>query len=99
MGEKRPQRTAVLMKRLRRVAKWLGDTGAICVGPDKPQWIARANTCWQAAARLELLTDPDAEQCEWCCSRVATQRDNVGVPLCDECFAGLDSSVGLVSKP
>ena len=57
MGEKRPQSTAVLVKRLRRVAKtldrllaneWSGTS-------DEAQWRARSNTCWQAAARLEEL--------------------------------------------
>lgn len=51
MGEKQPQPTDVLIKRLRRVAKYLdrlAETSA-----DKPSTTARANTCWQAAARLE----------------------------------------------
>jgi hypothetical protein len=61
MGDKLPQPTATLIKRLRRVAKhldrmlaedWIGTS-------DTPQWRARSNTCWQAAARLEEL---DAER-------------------------------------
>jgi len=57
VSEKRPQPTATLIKRLRRVARridqylvedWAGTN-------DAPQWRARANTCWQAAARLEEL--------------------------------------------
>ncbi len=55
MSEKRPQETSVLIHRLQRVAKWLDATGSICAGPDKPQWVARANTCWAAAGRLEEL--------------------------------------------
>jgi hypothetical protein len=94
MGKKRPQPTAVLVKRLRRVAHWL-DQMAEQDGLNvyaRAQRKARANTCLQAAGRLEILIDPDAEKCEGC-SSVATQRDNVGVPLCDDCFDGLDSSV------
>jgi hypothetical protein len=59
VSEKRPQPTEVLVKRLRRVAKWIDWCGSICSGPDKPQWLARANTCWQAAARLEELGTED----------------------------------------
>ena len=82
MGEKRPQPTATLIKRLRRLAKWL-DVG------DLPELRARANTCLQAAARLELLMDPSSPCCEGC-SRIATTEDNCGVPLCDECYENLD---------
>ncbi len=65
MSEKRPQTTATLVKRLQRVAKridryleeeWAGTS-------DTPQWKARANTCWQAAARLGLeISDPPVER-------------------------------------
>lgn len=48
MSEKRPQPTAVLVKRLRRVAKYFDGVTAA-----DPAMAARANTCWQAAARLE----------------------------------------------
>lgn len=94
MGEPRPQPTAVLIRRLRRVAKFL-DKLAADVGTSDPTMRgiavrARANTCWQAAARLQLLTDPDAECCEGC-PNVATTEDNAGVPLCDDCYAALDS--------
>ncbi len=53
MSDKLPQPSDVLSRRLRRVAKWLDRTGALCAGPDKAQWAARSNTCWQAAARLD----------------------------------------------
>ena len=52
MGEKRPQPTATLVKRLRRVAKWL-DTAYFAYSPASAR--ARADTCLQAAARLEEL--------------------------------------------
>jgi len=48
MSDKVPQPTAVLVKRLRRVARWLDRETA-----GQPDMAARANTCWQAAARLE----------------------------------------------
>lgn len=62
MGEKRPQPTAVLVKRLRHLARtidrllqedWAGTS-------DEAQWKARANVCWQAAARLEELSESGA---------------------------------------
>lgn len=95
MSESRPQATRVLVKRLRRVAHWL-DKLAADVGTSDPKLRgiavrARANTCWQAAARLELLTDPEAERCEGC-PNVATTEDDCGVPLCDDCYAALEPS-------
>lgn len=57
MSDKRPQPTATLIKRLQRVAKFL-DSRTVDVDGDaypSAQWRARANTCWQAAARLEEL--------------------------------------------
>lgn len=84
MKQNAPQPTDVLIKRLRRVAKWLDSLA----NADNR---ARANTCWQAAARLELLTDPDTPTCEACLMK-ATREDAVGVPLCDECYASLDPS-------
>jgi hypothetical protein len=57
VSNKIPQPTKVLIDRLRRVAKcidrllaedWVGTS-------DAPAWKARANTCWQSAARLEEL--------------------------------------------
>lgn len=56
MSDKRPQTTDVLLKRLRRVAKWFDEVAtAHCTDETRPAWNARANTCWQAAARLEEL--------------------------------------------
>lgn len=57
MSEKLPQPTATLIKRLRRVAKWLqGDALPSFVSPqERAAYCARANTCWQAAGRLEEL--------------------------------------------
>lgn len=59
MSDKLPQPTGVLVQRLRRVttacdheaesARVLGDERLATV------WLARANTCLQAAARLEEL--------------------------------------------
>jgi hypothetical protein len=52
-----PQPTKVLIRRLRRVARYLD----VCAGTDdsnpdySPALRARANTCWQAAARLAEL--------------------------------------------
>lgn len=93
MKEKRPQPTAVLKRRLRRVSHhldkmlatdWAGTSDAV-------QWKARANTCWQAAARLELYIDDATPPCEGC-TKLATTEDDVGVPLCDDCYAALDRS-------
>jgi DNA-directed RNA polymerase len=59
MGNKRPQTTQILLKRLRRVAAFLDsmaqEVEADANPADLPQWRARANTCWQAAARLDEL--------------------------------------------
>jgi hypothetical protein len=54
VSERVPQPTDVLVKRLRRVAKW-HDEEALATDCDdlKARAAARANTCWQAAARLE----------------------------------------------
>jgi hypothetical protein len=56
VSDKVPQPTAVLVKRLRRVAQ-LFDHEATCfhTPAHAAQFQARANTCWQAAARLEDL--------------------------------------------
>ena len=55
MSEKAPQSTGMLVHRLRRVAKWFDREADNHV--DRPNlkaaFRARANTCWQAAARLE----------------------------------------------
>lgn len=93
MREKRPQSTATLISRLRRVAKWLDDI-AIYNGTragllNRPALSARANTCLQAAGRLALLIDESTPTCE-SCSLKATQQDDNGVPLCDACYAGLE---------
>ena len=61
MSEKRPQQTNVLVKRLRRVAKWLDENPPVLQPTVHPAWKARANTCWQAAARLEKLSGEIAE--------------------------------------
>lgn len=94
MTDKVPQPTAVLVKRLRRVARHLdvfaareqepGEAGSVAAA-----WRARANTCWQAATRLKLLIDPNAERCEGC-RQIATREDDAGVSLCDDCYAALD---------
>ena len=52
MSDKRPQPTAVLVKRLRRVGKWIH---AQALETKDHRLRARANTCWQAAGRLEDL--------------------------------------------
>lgn len=54
MSEKLPQSTDVLIKRLRRVAKFLRSEA----GGDAA-WLARANTCDQAAGRLDDLAQHD----------------------------------------
>lgn len=63
MSNKAPQSTATLVKRLRRVAKWLDqladDNGTHAGLFAKAQLQARANTCWQAAGRLEDLGTSD----------------------------------------
>jgi hypothetical protein len=59
VSDKLPQSTEVLITRLRRVAKWLdrmADVQSLTALGARAQWTARANTCWQAAARLEELT-------------------------------------------
>lgn len=59
MGEKRPQPTAVLLKRLQRLARVLDAEEKCFHTPEsKARFRAWANTCWQAAARLEELSDP-----------------------------------------
>lgn len=61
MGNKIPQSTNVLRKRLQRVAKWLDElaanNGTEAGLFQKAALTARANTCWQTAARLEGLAD------------------------------------------
>lgn len=55
MGNKRPQPMDVLIKRLRRVAKWLDDqaTTPPLTQQQAASIRARANTCWQAAGRMD----------------------------------------------
>lgn len=56
MGDKIPQPSPVLARRVRRIAKWLdsgGASGAFDTEQQKAANRARANTCWQAAARLD----------------------------------------------
>ena len=86
MSNKRPQPTAVLVKRLRRVSKYFD---AFYEETKCPKHRAHANTCLQAAARLELLSDPLTLTCEGC-SEKATTEDDGGVPLCDGCYENLD---------
>lgn len=51
-----PQPTPMLIKRLRRVAKWIDESAADLRDDEmRAAAAARANTCWQAAARLEAL--------------------------------------------
>lgn len=63
MGNKLPQPTMRLVKRLQRVAKALEAyaLGDDIAGPD-PIWSARANTCWQCAARLEELEETHGQE-------------------------------------
>lgn len=56
MSEKIPQSTATLVKRLRRLAQVLSnDADDHYIGHEFAKRKARANTCWQAAGRLEEL--------------------------------------------
>jgi hypothetical protein len=60
MSERAPQPTAVLITRLRRVAKFHNEEAQSFERTDlAAKHAARANTCWQAAARLDEL-DGDA---------------------------------------
>ncbi len=55
MGEKRPQPTTTLIKRLARAAKWfdrLAPGGELAT---TPQLRAHVNTIWQCQARLDAL--------------------------------------------
>lgn len=60
MSDKVPQPTAVLIERLRRVAKWF-DAFDCNVPVVTEAMKARANTCLQAAGRLEELEAKHAE--------------------------------------
>lgn len=69
MGNKRPQETDVLIRRLRRVATKLdGFADARKNGdqllPSVETLRASANTCWQSAARLEELDRDHVESGE-----------------------------------
>lgn len=60
MSNSRPQVTGVLISRLQRVARFLDREAAshlqsVCDYKKGVALEARANTCWQAAARLEEL--------------------------------------------
>jgi hypothetical protein len=56
MSAKRPQPTAVLVKRLLRLAKVLDKEARCFHTPENAaRFRAWSNTCWQAAARLEEL--------------------------------------------
>ncbi len=57
MSNKLPQSTGVLISRLQRVARWFDSEAANYRGTPQAEAAmnARANTCWQAAARLEEL--------------------------------------------
>ncbi len=61
MSDKHPQPTAVLTQRLQRVAKWLDQMAEVegLTAQGRAQRKARANTCWQAAGRLEELSGAD----------------------------------------
>lgn len=64
MGDPHPQPTRVLIHRLRRVARWLDQKAPqATTSQGQAQVRARANTCWQSAARLEeilsRLREPD----------------------------------------
>jgi len=66
MSNKIPQPSAVLVQRLRRVARALdGLAGGDTHARDTEAWRAFANTCWQAAARLDdlsgVVSDSDIE--------------------------------------
>src|SRR4051812_4460881 len=57
MGDKLPQSTPVLVRRLKRVAaNCLKASRAATTDADRISWNARANTCWQCVARLEELS-------------------------------------------
>ena len=90
--EQRPRPTQELMRQLRRVAHWLDQMAEVngLTAQGKAQRKARANICTHAAARLELLDDIFAPRCVNC-NEKAPQEDDYGVPLCDACYAGLDS--------
>jgi len=54
VGDKLPQSTPVLVRRLKRVAaNCLKASRAATTEADTISWNARANTCWQCVARLE----------------------------------------------
>jgi hypothetical protein len=55
MSNKRPQPTGVLISRLQRVARYHERIVNDALEGHHPADLARANTCWQAAARLEEL--------------------------------------------
>lgn len=58
MGDKQPQATSVLVKRLRRVAKALDALANVAENNEvKAMWTARANTCWQCCGRIDELID------------------------------------------
>ena len=58
MSDKQPQQTDVLVKRLMRVAKWLDQKEPQATTPQgRAQIAARANTCWQAAGRLDTIIE------------------------------------------
>src|SRR3954468_14787086 len=58
MGDKLPQSTPVLVRRLKRVAaNCLKASRAATTDADRISWNARSNTCWQCVARLEELAD------------------------------------------
>jgi len=63
MNDKIPQPTAVLVKRLQRVATWLDQMAEVdtLTEQGRAQRKARANTCWQAAARLEDLSGHESD--------------------------------------
>lgn len=58
MSDPKPQPTHVLVRRLRRAAKALEEIaaarteGLVLIGRVE-KWRAHANTCWQAAGRLD----------------------------------------------
>lgn len=64
MSDPRPLDTATIVKRLRRVAKWLEREApsVFASAQERAAYRARANTIWQAAGRLEDLQKSEVER-------------------------------------
>lgn len=104
MSEKNPQPTAVLIERLRRAAR-VFDGYAKDMREDKPfrerkaeAWTAFANTCLQAAGRLEAADDEQVwQECGQIANRHAAEaKRTVGSHPPDS--DALHTSSGLADK-